>query len=345
MAAVPASAARPVAAHRRWIPRQHGAWAMLLLPVLLGVAASRPAPWQLVVAVAALAAYLASATAQAWQRARRPREYRLPIVAYSAVAAAAALALLVAHPALALGGVVIVPAGALVLRGAQPGTRRDLANSLLQVVQSLVLVPVAAWVSGSWDPARVVACTAVAAGYQLGVVLVVRSVLRERGNAGFRALSGGFHLALVAAAAVTLPAPYVALAAALATRAIALPIAQERMAGGPRPLRPVHVGIVEMAASVAVVVIAFLAPAGAPARSTHTMYTLSVDVYSGHEATADLHRGGAGRRAGVPSTSDAYLQGGSHPGCRAPLDGRAGARNRSVPRLDRRQRCCAGTRR
>jgi hypothetical protein len=260
MTAVPRPAARPVTGHRLWVPRQHGAWAMLLLPVLLGVAASTPAAWQLVVAVAALAAYLASATAQTWQRARRPREYRLPIVAYGAVATVAGLALLVAFPVLALGGLVLVPAGVLVLRGARPGTRRDLANSLLQVVQSLVLVPVAAWVSGSWDPPRVLACTAVAAGYQLGVVLVVRSVLRERGNGAFRALSAGFHLALVAGAAVALPLPYAALAAGLAARAIALPLAQERMAIGPRPFRPVHAGIVEMVAALAVVSVAFLVP-------------------------------------------------------------------------------------
>ncbi len=59
---------RPISGHRLWIPRQHGAWAMLLLPVLLGVAASAPSPWQLVVAVDALAAYLASATLQVWSR-------------------------------------------------------------------------------------------------------------------------------------------------------------------------------------------------------------------------------------------------------------------------------------
>ncbi len=49
MTADPRPEARPIAGHRLWIPRQHGAWAMLLLPLLLGVAASTPDPWQLVV--------------------------------------------------------------------------------------------------------------------------------------------------------------------------------------------------------------------------------------------------------------------------------------------------------
>ncbi len=233
---------------------------MLLLPVLLGVAASAPDPWQLVVAITALAAYLASVTAQTWARSRRPPAYRLPIAVYGTVAVVLGVILLVAFPPLALAAVVVVPTGLLVFRGARPGTRRDLANSLAQVAQALVLVPMTAWVSGTWDPERVIAYTSVAAGYQLGTVLVVRSVLRERGNDAFAALSVAFHVLLVVLAALFLPAAYAVVAAGLAVRAAALPLAQRRMAGGARQLRPIHVGIVEIFASLSVVVVSFAAP-------------------------------------------------------------------------------------
>lgn len=234
---------------------------MLLLPVLLGIAASRPDPWQLAVAGLALAAYLASATAQTWSRSRRPAEYRLPIIVYGSIAAVLGVLLLVAFPPLALAGVVVVPTAAIVFRGAQPGTRRDLANSLAQVAQSLVLVPAAAWVSGDWDPARVATYTLVAAGYQLGVVLVVRSVLRERGNEAFLGLSVGFHGLLVVAALVALPVPYSILAAGLTARSVALPWLGQRLAAGARPLRPVHVGVTEIVASLAVAIVSLAVPA------------------------------------------------------------------------------------
>jgi hypothetical protein len=261
MTAVPRPAARPIAGHRLWIPRQHGAWAMLVLPVLLGVAASRPSPWQLVVGGAALAAYLASATAQAWTRSRRPPEHRLPIAVYGSIAAVLGAALLVAFPPLALTGLVVVPTAAIVFRGARPGTRRDLANSVAQVAQALVLVPAAAWVSGAWDPTRVLAYVAVAGGYQLGTVLVVRSVLRERGNTGFLALSVAFHVALVAGALLAgLPVAYAVLAGLLGARAVLLPVIARRLAAGSRPLRPVHVGLTEMAASISVVILALAVP-------------------------------------------------------------------------------------
>lgn len=233
---------------------------MLLLPLLLGVAASRPAGWQLVLGGAALAAYLASATLQAWSRSRRSREYRSPVVLYGGVSALLGMALLVTHPPLLLALLVVAPASVVVLQGARPGTPRDLANSLAQVAQALVLVPAAAYVSGAFDPGRVAAYTAVAAAYLLGTVLVVRSVLRERGNDTFAALSMGTHLAIAAVAILLLPAGYVVVGLGLAARAIALPFLQRQWAGGPHPLRPIHVGLVEIVASLAVCIVGFAVP-------------------------------------------------------------------------------------
>lgn len=233
---------------------------MLLVPVLLGVAASRPSPSQLVVAAAALAAYLLSATAQSWSRARRAPEFIRPLVVYAVAFALLALPLVIAFPALLLVVVIGGPAAALVFRGARPGTRRDLVNSLAQVVQALVLVPATAYVSGSFDATAVVRFTLIAAAYLVGTVLVVRSVLRERGNEAFAALSVGTHLAFTLAAAVALPWQYALVAALLTLRAAALPVLQRRAARSPHPLRPVHVGIVEIVSSVVVVGLSLLVP-------------------------------------------------------------------------------------
>ncbi|HEX5589575.1 MAG TPA: YwiC-like family protein [Candidatus Limnocylindrales bacterium] len=252
---------RPSATRQRWLPRQHGAWAMLLLPLLVGVAAaSRPSPWHLVLGGAALSAYLASATIQAWSRGRRAPEYRAPILVYGGAFLALGAALVVAFPALAAVALVAGPASIIVLGGARPGTRRDLANSLAQVAQALVLVPAAAYVAGDVEWPRVATATAVAAAYLVGTVLVVRSVLRERGNERFAAVSAAFHVAATVAAVAWLPPAYGLLGVALTARAMALPVVQRRRAATPRPLRPIHVGLVEIAASVAVVAVAFAAP-------------------------------------------------------------------------------------
>jgi hypothetical protein len=233
---------------------------MLAVPLLLGIAATAPSTWHLLLAVAALAGYLAAATAQAWLRARRRPSFIPSLAVYGGLFTASGLVLLAAFPALALSAIVVVPAGALVLGGARPGTPRDLVNSLAQSAIALVLVPAAAWVSGAWEADVVLRATFVTTGYLVGTVLVVRSVIRERGSRSFAALSVGFHAAFAAVAIVALPWPYAAAALALTARAVALPLVERRRAGTSRPLRPIQVGIVEIVASTGLVVLAFAVP-------------------------------------------------------------------------------------
>jgi hypothetical protein len=255
-----AAAATGASSRALWVPRQHGAWAMLAVPLLLGVAATAPSGWQIILAIAAVAGYLVAATAQAWLRARRRPSFVPSLVAYGAVVVVSGTVLLVAFPALALAAIVVIPAGALVVGGARPGTPRDLANSLGQTAIALVLVPAAGAVSGAWEADAVVRATLVAAGYLIGTVLVVRSVIRQRGNRAFAGLSVGFHAAVTVAAAATLAWPWAVYFAGLTCRAVALPLVERRWSGGARPLRPVHVGIVEIVASTALVVLAFAVP-------------------------------------------------------------------------------------
>ena len=256
-----ASAAGRAVTRSLWFPHQHGAWAMLAVPLLLGIAASRPEPWQLVLAAAAVAGYLASATWQAWMRARRRPSYVFSLRVYGTTFAVLAAALVATHPPITLAGLVVVPVAAIAFLGARPGARRDLGDSLAQVVEALVLTPVAAYLSGSFEPPTVAIYTAIAATYLVGTVVVVRSVIRERGNTAFAAGSIGYHAALVAAAAIWLPGQYAVVAAGLTARAVALPVVQRRRAGTSHPLRPVQVGAVEAVAALVVVLVAFVVPA------------------------------------------------------------------------------------
>src|SRR5450830_622562 len=232
---------------RLWMPRQHGAWAMLALPLLLGIAASRPTGWHIVLAGAAVSGYLASTTAQTWARARARERYTAPLLVYAGTAAVRARALVVTHPVLLLALLVLVPAGAITLVAAKLGPARGVAVGFAQVAQALVLVPAAAALAGPLNSPPVAKATFLAAVYLVGTVLAVRSVIREQKNAGFAAVSVSFHLAATAVAVVLLSPPFVVLLGLLAIRAALLPIVQRHRRDTARPLRPVHVGLVEMA--------------------------------------------------------------------------------------------------
>lgn len=215
------------APRRIWIPRQHGAWAMLAVPLLLGVSANRPSPWQGLLAVTAVSGYLVSTAALAWTRAQRHGPYRTPLAVYGAAFGVSGLVLLVVHPVLAAALIVMVPAAGITVAATMSGHARGLAASLAQVALALVLVPAAGVVAGAADGPTIVRATLAAGAYLVGTLL---------------------------------PWPYAVLAVGLALRAAALPALQERLAGGPRRLRPIHLGLIEIAASSSLVALAFLSP-------------------------------------------------------------------------------------
>ncbi len=248
------------AASRLWAPRQHGAWPMLAIPLLLGISVSRFDGWQLVLAGAAASGYLASATAQAWRRARNRQKYWFALLVYSGTFTALGLALTVSHPALWVALLVLAPAAAVTSLLSRPGRPRGVIESLAQVAQALVLVPAAAYLAGPLDDSRVALATLVAGLYLTGTVLVVRSVIRERGNARFVVLSIGYHAIAAITASLLLPDAYAVLFVALAARAIVLPIVERHLADTAHPLRPIRVGMVEILASVCLVGLSLASP-------------------------------------------------------------------------------------
>jgi YwiC-like protein len=243
-----------------WLPRQHGAWPMLAVPLLLGVAAAGADAWQVVLAGAAATGYLASATTQVWLRARRRRVYTPSLVAYGAASAVLGASLVMTHPVLLAALVVLIPAAVVTALAARSGRPRGLAESIAQVAMAVVLTPAAAVLAGPIDVTVAARATLLAALYLVGTVLMVRSVIRERGNAAFAALSIGYHVLAAVVMALVLPLPYAVLGMLLAVRAAALPFVQRRWAGSAHPLRPVQVGMVEMVSAIALVGLAFVVP-------------------------------------------------------------------------------------
>lgn len=241
-----------------WFPRQHGAWAMLAVPLLLGVAASRPVGSQLLLAFAVGAGYLALATSESLVRAHDRTRFVPSLVVYAAVAAAAGLPLLVIDPLLLAAAAVLLVASAATLLLARRRGRPVLPGRLVETGAALVLTPAAASLAGTLDGPVLGAATLLAAMYLLSTVLVVRSAIRERGNQAFAAGSAAYHLVAVGLASFLLPAPYVVVWAVLAARAIGVPWLQRRVERGPHRLRPIHLGLVELAGALLVVATSFV---------------------------------------------------------------------------------------
>lgn len=244
----------PRAERVRWVPKQFGAWAILAVPLLLGVAVSGPSPWHVLLGVAAASAYLASVAALEWTRSRRPAQLR-PLALFGTALLVSGGPLLAVEPTLLWVAAFVLAVNGVTVGTSLLGHPKSVVVSLAEVGQALALVPAAALLSEAAPGTTVGLATAAAALYLVGSVLMVRSVIRERGNIAFLAASLTYHVVAVAIAWLLLPLPYVVLAAALLARAVALPEIQRRRSA--TRLRPIHIGLVEIVASVVLVVLAF----------------------------------------------------------------------------------------
>jgi len=250
-----------------YVPPQHGAWAFLALPVLLGALVTPWTPLILLLALAWIAVYPMSYAAFGLVRAKRSRRFRRPLLVWSLVAAAPALVLVVARPWLVWVGAVYALFFLVNLRYARRNDERALTNDMVFVFEcaAMVLVTWAVGVGGrtfvpplpAAIPVEAWVLTAIAALAMTGSTLHVKSLIRERRDPRFARASQVFAvLAVVAVAALGvvwgLPAgwwlavPFVA----LAVRAFAV---------GRRPMKPMAIGMVELAGFVLVYAGAVLA--------------------------------------------------------------------------------------
>lgn len=228
---------------RRYLPPQHGAWAMLLLPFSVGVAVGRPVWLHLPLLIAWLAGYLLSYYALLAVKTGHPGRFAGPLRLYLALCLPAALLVAVRVPAVWW----FAPAFALLLavnaRYTHRHDDRAVANGLASAAQSCLVVPVALVVAGM--PAeRGIVPALVLFAYFGGSVLYVKTMIRNRGDRSYRTASVVWH-ATATAALLPVAWPLAGVFGWFAVRAAWFPS---------RPMTPRQVGLIEVVHSVALLI-------------------------------------------------------------------------------------------
>ncbi|MEU0562928.1 YwiC-like family protein [Dactylosporangium sp. NPDC006015] len=228
----------------RFVPPQHGAWAMLLLPWLAGVLTAGFRWPHLPLLVAWLAAYLFSYYFLQAVKTRRLARVRAQLLLYGPVAAVPGALVLLVRPQLLWYGPAFAALFAVNVAYARRRDERALVNDLASVVQSCLMVFVCATVAGR-PLAEAVPVFAAVTAYFTGTVLYVKTMIRERGSVGYYRASVLFHLAALGAA-WWVGVPVLVVFAFLLARAALLP---------GRRLTPKQVGLIEIAATVLLLVL------------------------------------------------------------------------------------------
>ena len=250
----------------QWLPQQHGAWAMLIVPAVVGAVRGGFDWLQVVLAAAMLAAYGLFNAAGLAVRARARERYRRPIITYAAAAAVLALIAVSAHPALLVWLSAYLPlslvAAYLTWRRRERSLLADATTILAACVSAGVMFQAGPAGHGLDAPAafeqwRVLSWVVIALfAYFFGTALYVKTVIRERTNPAYHTASVAYHgaWALFWAASGTVGVPIGApTRLALTALFLALTVRAKAMAG--RRVKPLYVGLGEIVFSVLIAVI------------------------------------------------------------------------------------------
>ena len=250
----------------RWVPDQHGAWAMLLLPFAAAIWMAGPTWVHAPLLALWITGYLAYAATSTWLRARRRRRLLPPVLVLGGAAAAFAVPTVVLAPFLARWLVAYAPLLLPSLWLASRGRERSVTNDALMVIAAVLMAAVAFDAGGGRNWAALWTVAGVLLFYFFGTVLYVKTMIRERGRPGYVVASVSYHLAglltavvlaVVGAHTVWLPV----VAAVLTLRAAVGPAGNARRG---RPLRPAIVGVGEIVAALVVTAVALAGVAASP---------------------------------------------------------------------------------
>lgn len=271
---------------RAWVPRQHGAWSMLVLPPVMGWVVGGVSWVNLLLLPAWWGAYFAYWAWSQWLRTRsagRRALLVLPLGVYTAWTAMLALLTVIAAPYLIQWAVPLAPLFAVAVHQVWRGHERSLASGLATTAAASLMTAVtySAAVDGAggflgtggtpglpgaspngeltgWAWTWLV--TALTAAYFCGTVPYIKAMIRERFNTPLLVGTVLAHAAVAALTAWLAVGGYVSWALAalwvvLAVRSLVMPLIQWHLARSRhRPLRPGVMGVVEIVMCVLLLV-------------------------------------------------------------------------------------------
>lgn len=226
-----------------YIPNQHGAWAMLIVPFLFGMIASVPGPIHILLFACWLLIYLLMFPLLQWIRTGKASRYRGPVLVYGVLLVPAAIGLVWLHPGVVVMALMFLPLFAVNAYYAKQKRERALLNDIAAIVQFSLIVFLSFELGGGTDYGTAAELFLISTGYFIGTAFYVKTIIRERNNSRFYICSVVYHLVLSLLALWLLPPAMLLTALVLLARAIWFPR---------KGITPKQSGILEIVYSVIV---------------------------------------------------------------------------------------------
>ena len=184
----------------KWmIPKQHGAWSMLILPFVLGGTVGEWTWAHLPFAIAWLFVYMGTFFLFQYIKLRKKsRELLKTIVVYLMIAIVAIAPVLIFEPRLIGFALAMMPFGLINAYFAKQKDERNPWNDV-SAVMSFCIGGMASYYLGAQELTGAITWVFLLPFlYFLGSIFYVKTMIREKQNKAYRNLSWGYHLMLVA---------------------------------------------------------------------------------------------------------------------------------------------------
>ncbi|MCU5571919.1 YwiC-like family protein, partial [Bacillus cereus] len=178
------------------IPKQHGAWAMLVIPFLLSVILGKPTIYHIPLFLAWFFIYLATYPFLTYIKQRRKKEFLQAAIVYFSIAFLFGMISLLYEWRILLFVIVMIPLFIVNMYYARQKNERALLNDIC----AIIVFCIGGLISYSFSMKQIdhtaIFIALISFLYFLGSTFYVKTMIREKNNPKYRLISWGYHIVL-----------------------------------------------------------------------------------------------------------------------------------------------------
>ncbi|WP_439873554.1 YwiC-like family protein [Bacillus mycoides] len=178
------------------IPKQHGAWAMLVIPFLLSIILGKPTIYHIPLFLAWFFIYLATYPFLMYIRQRRKKELLHNAMVYSIIALVFGMISLLYEWRILLFAVLMIPLFIVNMYYTRQKNERALLNDICAIIVFCIGGLISYYFSMKQIDKTAVFIALISFLYFLGSTFYVKTMIREKNNPKYRLISWGYHIVL-----------------------------------------------------------------------------------------------------------------------------------------------------
>ncbi|WP_020062622.1 YwiC-like family protein [Bacillus sp. 123MFChir2] len=187
------------------IPKQHGAWGMLLIPFVLGVLIGKGAWYHIPLFVAWLFVYLATYPLLMYVKQPRKKYYLHSFFLYFGVACVCAIIALIYEWRIVFFSIIMLPCFFVNIYFSRQKNERALLNDMCAILLFCIGGIISYYFTMKTVDEKIWIVATISFLYFMGSTFYVKTMIREKKNPTYRFVSWGYHSLLVIATFIAIP--------------------------------------------------------------------------------------------------------------------------------------------